>query len=188
MRCIGGVTLCLMLVCAGCSSKPDPAVLSAAEHVLKLGGTFILHGATIPVKDASKIPPGPLPVRLVNLNGLKVRDEQIEPLKSLSKLEELHLEGSYLTDKGLAHLQELKKLQILDLHKSIYITDKGLDSLKALPSLQKLELSYTRIGDGGADTLAAMKQVKTLHLTGTRVTAAGLKKLKEGLPNCEVLK
>lgn len=188
MRRLGGFTLCLMLTCLGCSGKPDPAVLSAAEHILKLGGTFTLHGATIPVKDASKMPPGTLPVRLVSLNGLKVRDEQIEPLKILSQLEELHVEDSYLTDKGLAHLQELKKLQILDLHKSLYITDKGLESVKALPSLQKLELSYTRIGDGGIDTLLTMKQLKTLHLTGTRVTPAGLKKLKEGLPKCEVLK
>lgn len=188
MRRIGGVFLSLALVCLGCSSTPDPAVLSAAEQILKLGGTFTLHGATIPVKDASKMPPGRLPIRLVSLNGLKVRDEQIEPLKSLTQLEELHVEDSYLTDKGLTYLQELKNLQILDVHKSLYISDQGLESLKSLPNLQKLELSYTRIGDAGVDALLAMKQLKTLHLTGTRVTSTGLKKLKEGLPKCEIMK
>ncbi len=188
MRSSGWGILCLMLVCVACSSKPDPAVLTAAEQILKLRGTFILHGATIPIKSVEKLPAGKLPIRVVHLNGLKVRDADIEPLKSLSQLEELRLEDSYLTDAGLAHVSGLKALQEIDLHKSLYVTDKGLESLKTLPKLSKLELSYTRITDAGIESLLAMKQLKVLHLTGTRVTSEGLKKIKAGLPGCEVLK
>ncbi len=188
MRCFGWGTLCLMLFCLGCSGKPDPAVTAAAEQVLKLGGTFIVQGYTVPIKTAAKIPPGKFSIQTVHLNGLKVRDEQLVPLQSLTSLEELHVEDSYLTDDGMAHLQAFKSLQDLDLHKSLYITDKGLESLKTLPKLTKLELSYTRIGDGGIDALLTLKQLKTLHLSGTKVTPAGLKKLKDGLRGCEVLK
>ncbi len=188
MRSSGWGMLCLMLVCVGCSGKPDPAVLTAAEQILKLRGSFVLHGATVPVKLAAKMPEGKLPIQTVDLSGLKVRDADIEPLKSLTRLEELRLEDSYLTDAGLLHLQAFKALRDLDLHKSQYITDKGLESLKPLSRLSKLELSYTRISDAGVDSLLAMKQLKVLHLTGTRVTSEGLKKLKAGLTGCEVLK
>lgn len=188
MRISGSGMLCLLLVCLGCASKPDPAVLSAAEQIVKLGGTFTLQGLTVPVKTAEKIPAGTLPIREVNLNGLKVRDTQFEPLKCLNKVEVLGLEGSYMTDVGLVHLQDLKALQELDLHKSQYFSDKGLEPLKALPHLRTLELSYTRVSDAGIDALLTMKRLKVLHLTGTRVTADGLKKLKEGLKGCEVIK
>lgn len=187
MRGVVWGMVCLLLI-SGCSGKASPEVRTAAEQVLSLGGTFTLHGATIPVKKAADIPPGSLPIRLVNLNGLKVRDVGIEPLKNLTQLEELHLQESYLTDAGLAHLQGLKQLKELDLHKSLYITDKGLESLGSLSKLSKLELSYTKISDGAINALLALKGLKSLHLTGTRVTTDGLKRLREGLPRCEILK
>ena len=188
MRRSGLGIICLLIAGVGCAGKPDPAVIAAVEQIQKLGGTFILQGATIPVKPGAPIPAGKLSVRQIDLNQKQVRDAQIEALKPLKTLEELHVEGSYLTDVGLTHLQDFKQLQELDLHKSLYITDKGLESLKYLPRLAKLELSYTRISDKGVEHLSAIKNLKVLHLTGTRVTSEGLKTLKSGLPGCEVLK
>lgn len=188
MRRSGWGIVCLLLAGLGCAGKPDPAVVTAIEQLQKLGGTFILHGATIPVKPGVPLPPGKLSVRQINLNQKAVRDPQLEALKPLKQLEELHVQGSLLTDVGMTHLQDFKQLQELDLHKSLSITDKGLESLKYLPRLTKLELSYTRISDKGLEHLTAIKSLKVLHLTGTRVTAEGLKTLKAALPNCEVLK
>lgn len=187
MRGILCGVICLLFV-SGCSSKPTPEVLAAAEQILKLGGSFTLEGLTIPVKKGSKFPAGSLPIRIVDLNGLKVKDADIEPLKNLPHLEELRLEQSHVTDAGLAHLQVLKQLQILDLHKSLLITDKGIEALAPLSKLHKLELSYTRVTDGAVNALVTLKGLKTLHLSGTRITADGLKKIREGLPKCEVLK
>ncbi|MDB5341222.1 MAG: hypothetical protein JWN70_6841 [Planctomycetaceae bacterium] len=180
--------VCLLIVGFGCAEKPDPAVIAAAEQIQKLGGTFILHGATVPIKPGVPLPKGNLSVRQIDLNGKKVRDKQLEALKPLKQVEELHLEGSFLTDVGMSHLQDFKQLQELDLHKSLYITDKGLESLKYLPKLSKLELSYTRITDKGLEHVNAIRGLKVLHLTGTRVTEEGLKVIKAGLPGCEVLK
>jgi hypothetical protein len=188
MRRLTLSTLCLMLLCLGCAGKPDAAELAAAGQIIKLHGSFITHGTTIPIKTTEKLPKGRFSIRSVNLNGLKVRDEQIQPLEGLKGLEELHVQDSYLTDDGMARLQGLKALRELDLHKSLYVTDKGLESLKQLPKLGRLELSYTRVSDGGIDSLGEMKQLKVVHLTGTRVTSAGLKKLRDMLPRCEVQK
>lgn len=184
----GLVIVCWLVVGVGCAGKPDPAVIPAVEQIQKLGGTCILHGATVPIKPGAPLPTGKLSVRQVDLNGKQVRDKQLEVLKPLKDLEELHLEGSFLTDVGMAHLQEFKQLRELDLHKSLYITDKGLESLKYLPRLSKLELSYTRITDKGLEHLNALRGLKVLHLTGTRVTEEGLRVIKAGLPGCEVLK
>ncbi len=180
--------VCLLVVSIGCAGKPDPDVVTAVEKIHTLGGTFILQGATIPVKKGTPLPSGKLPVRQINLNQKKVRDADLEGLKPLKYVTELHLQESHLTDVGVAHLQDFKQLQELDLHKSLYISDKGLESLKYLPRLTKLELSYTRISDKGVEHLAALKSLKTLHLTGTRVTAEGVKTIKAALPNCEVFK
>jgi hypothetical protein len=188
MRWLGGIGLCLLLSSLGCAGKADPTIKAAAEQVVKAGGSFVPHGATVPVKTADKIPTTAFTIRLVTLNGLKVRDDMAEHLKNLPQLEELHLEDSYFTDKGLEQLQSLKRLQTLDLHKSIYISDKGLTSLQGMTNLQKLELSYTRITDAGIDALLALKQLKTLHVTGTRITPDGVTKLKDGLKKCEILK
>jgi len=178
----------LLIAGVGCAGKPDPAVVTAVEQIQKMGGTFILQDLTVPVKPDKPLPPGRLLVRQINLNQKKVRDAQLEALKPLTSLTELHLQESYLTNVGMTHLQDFKKLEELDLHKSLYITDKGLESLKYLPRLSKLELSYTRISDKGVEHLAALKNLKTLHLTGTLVTAEGLKTLRAALPRCEILK
>lgn len=180
--------ICLLVGSIGCSSKPDPAVTAAAEHIQKLGGTFIPVGATIPVKPGGPLPVGRFTIRQINLNQKSVRDAQLEPLKPLQQLDELHLQGSLLTDVGLSNLQEFKQLNELDLHKSLSISDKGLESLRYLPRLTKLELSYTRVSDKGVENLSALKNLKILHLTGTRVTSEGLKTLKAALPRCEILK
>lgn len=188
MRCSGLGLVCLLIASIGCSGKPDPAVLAAVEQIQKLGGTFVLRGLTVPVKPTAPLPEGRLLVQQINLNQKQIRDKQLELLKPLTYLEELHLEGSYLTDVGMSHLQDFKQLRELDLHKSLYISDKGLESLRYLPRLAKLELSYTRISDKGIEHLLALKNLKVLHLTGTRVTAEGLKQLKAGLKYCEVFK
>lgn len=179
---------CLVIVVAGCAGKLDPAVLAAAEQIQKLGGTFVLAGTTVPIKPTAKLPPGKLPITHVNVNQKQIRDEHLEKLKPLTQLEVLNAQGSYLTDAGLPHLQAFPKLRELDLHKSQYISDKGIESLKSLTQLNKLEISYTRVTDQSIDHLIALKSLKLLYLTGTRVTPDGLKKLKAGLPNCEILK
>lgn len=180
--------VCLVFAVAGCAGQPDPAVVAAAEQIQKLGGTFVLQGTTVPIKPATKLPAGRLTITHVNLNQKQIRDEHLEKLKALTQLEVLNGEGSYLTDAGLAQLQAFPRLRELDLHKSQYISDKGLESLKSLTGLNKLEISYTRVTDQGIDHLTALKSLKLLYLTGTRVSGEGLKKLKAGLPNCEILK
>ncbi|MCE9557302.1 MAG: hypothetical protein K8T91_28470 [Planctomycetes bacterium] len=91
----------------------------------------------------------------------KVRDRDMELLRSLSSLEWLWLNYTGVTDAGLAHLTHLKNLDTLD-------------------------LEYTRITDAGLEHLTGLSNLKELRLRGTQVTAAGVARLQKALPNCNI--
>lgn len=176
----------LVSVVAGCGGTEDPAVRVAAENIIKLGGSFTLHGLTVPIKSTEKIPKGRLDIQKVGLNQTHARDSDIELLKPLTRLEILELQTSYVTDAGLAHLSALKSLRELDLHDNQYISDNGLESIQGLPNLTKLELSKTPLSDAAVDRLIPMKKLTQLHLNNTRISAEAGKKLRDGLPNCKI--
>lgn len=178
--------LLLIVLTAGCGGQQDPAVRAAADLIVKRNGSFVLHGTTVPIKSAEKIPPGNLSIQKVDLNGQHVTDQELETLKALKSVEILNLQSSYLTDAGTVHLAELKNLRELDLHDSQYFTDKGLESLQGLTRLSKLELSKTRVTSEAVDRLASMKSLSQLHLNNTSISAEAGKKLRESLPNCKV--
>jgi hypothetical protein len=68
-----------------------------------------------------------------------------------------------VTDTGLAHLQELKKLVYLYLH-GTHVTDSGLTHLKGLTQLIGLDLRNTKVtAKGLADFHAAVPRCKVEH-------------------------
>ena len=54
-----------------------------------------------------------------------------------AKLEELHLDGTDISDAGLAQLRRFSKLKVLTLH-GTQVTDSGLAHLRELKSLEFL--------------------------------------------------
>lgn len=58
--------------------------------------------------------------------------------------------------------------------------------LESLPELRWLSLARTAVGDKGLAALCNLHMLRGLNLTGTRVTDAGVKKLRQALPNCEI--
>jgi hypothetical protein len=55
-----------------------------------------------------------------------------------------------------------------------------------LPKLEKLKLNSTQITDVGLQRLKEIKQLRELSLTHTKATDAGVLKLHQALPNCEI--
>ena len=67
------------------------------------------------------------------------------------------------------------------------MTDAGLKELAGLTQLQALLLSgKTQVTDAGLKELAGLTRLQTLDLTDTQVTGAGLKKLQQALPKCNI--
>ena len=81
----------------------------------------------------------------------------------LTKLRELGLRRTNVTDAGLINLRMLTNLRVLDLRET-RITDSGLMHLKGLTSLQRLCLGGTKVSNAGAQELQQeLRTVKILR-------------------------
>ena len=99
----------------------------------------------------------------IQLRNSSVTDDDLALLTSLrDDVDVIGLEGTNISDAGLAHLLNLRFLENVDLTKTA-ITDAGLATLSQLPSLEYI------------------------HIEGTRVSFAGVSQLQAALPKCEIV-
>jgi hypothetical protein len=114
-------------------------------------------------------------------------DHDMDYVKGLSRLVNLHLVGARLTDAGLEKIERLGQLKLLNLC-GTHVTDAGLKNLKSLPQLRELWLDDTDVTDAGLEHLRTARQLRVLGLDDTHVTPAGVAKLKQALPQCIIQK
>ncbi|MBA4192004.1 MAG: hypothetical protein C0467_28835 [Planctomycetaceae bacterium] len=179
---------------------------NSLEWALSVGGRLacIVNGKPQSYVQGDRLPDLPFTVQVLNL-GLTtaVTEASIENLKAfprvgsivffgppvgdaalakaatypgLASAPKLSLEGTLITDAGLAPLQRFERLEDLNLSKT-RITAKGVAELRPL----KLKLLVLRdcqqIKDDAADVLADMPTLSNLNLQGTTVTPAGIAEL-----------
>jgi hypothetical protein len=118
--------------------------------------------------------------------GASVKDADLAPVAKLSKVAYLHLAKTSVTDAGLIHLKGLTDLEQLHLE-GTKITDQGLANLSGLTKLTYLNIYGTAVSDAGLAHLKSLTNLKSLYVWQTKVTAEGIKKLKESLPNVQVI-
>ena len=121
----------------------------------------------------------------VGYNIDEVDDADMVHLRSLPDLRKLRLNGTKITDEGLAQVPGLRMLSVLQLN-GLRITDAGLVLLKRLPRLEELELGGTQITDAGLENFGGLTHLNSLNLNSTQVTGVGFKHL-HGLPRLECL-
>lgn len=139
--------------------------------------------------------------RLTRLKRLRVlesgyfRNDQLQTIGQLARLEHLEVHGRAITDEGLAHLAGLSRMHTLVLQ-GTGVTGTGLKHLKAMPHLEALDLQDTLVDDKGAAFLGELRGLKHLNLSrvpyGERrgdvglITDAGMKHLA-GLTQIRIL-
>lgn len=111
-----------------------------------------------------------------------IGDDSLAPLADLTRVTELRLDHTRLTDRGMQNVSQLPGLEELSLD-STKITDAGLAPLSKLRSLKKLSLCNTAVTDAGLVHLAKIRSLKYVFLDGTQVTPEGMRKLKQSLPS-----
>ena len=149
-------------------------------------------------------------LRKLSLRGTRVTDAGLDRLKGLGAIEELVLDGTRVTDAGLKCLRGMTRLRVLSLWETAitdagmehlqclsnlrelilsqtHISDRGLECIKGLGRLRSLVLLETKITDVGIEQLKGMPQLEHLDVADTAVSDAGAEKLREALPNCEVV-
>jgi len=109
----------------------------------------------------------------LGLTGTKITDAGLVHIKDMKRLGDLELTDTAVTDAGLAHLTKLGDLGILSLY-GTKVTDVGLQHLKPLKSLYLLGLSHTAVTDQGLLHLSELPGIRTLILDHLKITDRGM--------------
>jgi hypothetical protein len=112
------------------------------------------------------------------LDGTQVTDAGVANLSDLNELDRVSLTATEITDAALDVVKGWSRLEVLHLDKT-RVTDAGIAKLAGLSNLTYLNLNLTAVGDSGLSSLNGLTRLEWLRLKGTDVTDAGLIKLKQ---------
>lgn len=159
----GSVLLALVLVFTMFWSVFGPAIQYSLEH------------PKTEVKDAKDI--ANLPEYVERIESKTMSDADLERLAARVAVKELDLNDNIVfTDAGLAHVAKIQRLEELFLDDT-NVTDKGVKFLRST-KLTQLNLWNTQVSDAGLTYVSEIKSMTQLHLKGcSRVTDAGVAKL-----------
>jgi Leucine-rich repeat (LRR) protein len=163
--------------------------LSGVRHLESLGVTLSSppHGLIDDPLAASYL--GKL-TSLERFTGRFVSDEEVACLEPLSRLKELLVGGSHLTDRSLASISKLKRLEYLNFSAfgGARISRSGIKQLSSLTDLQVLDVKVGPAANGQADgaslDFSALTGLNTLVLSGCSLgdtdlaSLAGLRRLE----------
>ncbi len=122
-----------------------------------------------------------------HLQGSELTDEGLAPVTKVKNVVWLNLRGTKITDAGLQQVGQIKTLTKLHLELT-GIGDAGLEHLSGLDKLVYLNLYGTQVGDAGLKHLTGLKQLRRLFLWQTKVTDEGEARLQEALPDLEIVR
>ncbi|MFY0598694.1 MAG: hypothetical protein JXR03_03410 [Cyclobacteriaceae bacterium] len=113
-----------------------------------------------------------------------------EKLQSLLLAKEnitwLKLSKSSIKDDWLAHIGQLPNLTRLSIDQTM-ITDEGLKHLTSLKNLEYLNIYATPLSDRAIESIQKLRGLKKLFIWQTNITEEGIAKLKELLPDLEII-
>ena len=147
-----------------------------------------------------------------SLRGSDLVDQDLELLRSTTRLKEVDLNYCYLTNGGLQIIAGLGHLESLSLQGALhsrggpntiapirgltqlrelnissnYLSDREMEHLRGLTQLRKLDVGITGITDAGLEHFVGMTELRELNLCCCNITDAGLGRLKP-LRKLEVL-
>jgi len=89
------------------------------------------------------------------------------------------LQGTKITDADLLPLRDMKGVDVLELSFT-GVTDKGVANLVGMDELDSLDLAGTKITDAAIKDLLQLPHLHTINLAQTAVTKQGVAKLVQG--------
>lgn len=117
-------------------------------------------------------------------------DVDDKALASLAPIAEhvtsLYLGHTRVTDEGCATLAKMPRLTTLDLRQTM-VSNHGTAALAACKELRSLNLFGTKAGDYGVAALAGLKGLEHLYVWQTDVSPAAVMRLRESLPDVQVV-
>jgi hypothetical protein len=165
----------------------NDAVLAALAKYPQIGSIQALESTACTIKGYTALQSMPNLRRLV-FNKSGVSDKSLAVLAGCKQLRELTIPESTVTDAGLTPLTKLTRLEALDISDAAKVTDKGMATIKTLERLEVLRLNKTSITDKGLMELRPLEGLRSLSVGGTKVTQAAAEKFPELMPNLRVVR
>ena len=156
-------------------------------HALKSLQSLSLHQTKVTsagLKDVAELKS----LKRLNLTGSQVTDVGLKYLSRLESLEELTLANTNITDMGVENLAgfNLKKLGLPRQAQTDIGLKHYLAALHRSPTV--LILNNWQVTDAGLTSLVNLTSLRVIDLLGTQVTGAGVKKLQDALPSCNIIR
>ena len=115
-----------------------------------------------------------------------VTDREMECFRHFTEFESIGVGGcSGVTDAGLQHIAQLRKLTFLDLQDT-GITDAGLVHLAELMNLRYLNLNWLRITDVGVRHLESLGKLKKLVINEDGISSEAYDRLLAAIPELKI--
>jgi Leucine-rich repeat (LRR) protein len=164
-------------------------------HTLDLTWTAVTDAGTADIKQLKQLTDLRLPYYGNIIGGYpefwrglhpdRLTDTALKHIGELTNLKQLQISGGGLTDKGLAYLTRLKKLERLGLGTLPGIKGEGLNHFSAFPLLTSINLGGTEVTDEMLSRLKGVTQLEKLTLPSS-TTPKAIEKLT-ALPNLQIL-
>ena len=111
----------------------------------------------------------------VSLSGESVTDQGLLKLRSLPRLNQLRLEDSSVTGRGLHHLSSISDGRVSSLWmRNTALRDRDLRQIHCWKNLKYLSLYGTNISDDGLEYVGALPVLEGLNIGQTAVVGDGL--------------
>jgi hypothetical protein len=186
LHCLGNLAMQILvfsaavLLLAGIAAADDeieapPLDEQAAQAVKDAGGNVMAIAQDDPRLDVT-----------LHLSDQEITDEHLAIVARLQPVVWLNLAGTKVTDAGLAEIAGMTTLEKLHLEKT-GIGDAGLEHLEGLQNLVYLNIYGTKVSDAGLEHLQGLEKLRKLYVWQTEVTDEGIARLKESLPEVEVI-
>jgi hypothetical protein len=122
-------------------------------------------------------------LEVLYLCGQNVDDRAIERIRHLP-LQQVHVNASRVTDRGVSMLAGMPPLHHLQLNGTL-ITDAVLPELAAKPNLEHLTLRDTNVTDAGVIVFKRSASLRRLVLT-EKISESTIREIADALPECYV--
>lgn len=178
------ILLAIAGVWLGLVTKQARRQRNAVRAVAETGGSITYAHHRNSATTGNQSPPGPVWLRtligddcffeVVAVSWAGKRDLQPAELKWLAdfpSLDTVNLNFSNVTDEGLAHLANVRRLKNIELEKCAGVTDMGLSHLAKLPHIEHLALMATSCTDEGVcKVVPKLSRLTYLDVAGIPVT------------------
>ncbi len=159
------------------SALPDQALL---KSVAELGKNFP-GGLTFESQQSTNL----------TFTGVSLRAQLDDALFAklspvISNMVSVDLSSTSVTDASVKLLSTAENLRMIRLSET-KISDAALETLSKLKNLESVNLYNTRITDAGIEKLKALPKLKRLYLWQTDVSESMKTKLKEAMPELEIV-